>query len=316
MAGGHPFAFHDPDTAALAAVAAAVGARMEAIPDALAAILDRPDDAGAAGAGEGGGGAPAAPVEPGGEAGDAGAAGQPPAGAPPAADDQPDQSGRYSQSYVENLRREAQSLRERAKSYDEVFGAYDDNDRQVWLALARTFREDPEAAARWMVEQGQIILNPQTGRAEAAPGAGQAAPGQPPATAAEQEQGQLTAEKVAELINGALADRDRRAEQERVVAGIVDEAKQLGYDPDKEPARYITLLTLANQNGGDLTKAHEAMQAEEQRVIDAYVAAKAKEADTAAGGGGTEASHAEPIKGLGDARRAMEEWLDAQVGSS
>lgn len=212
--------------------------------------------------------APAAPA-PVAPAGDT-----PPVGAPapepsPVASDDLSALPESWQSHVRELRAEAAERRTALKPYAEAFDGYDDADREVLLEVARTLKSDPKAAGEWMRSQAELLLAEQAAEVEA----GTRDPDEP-MTRAELEA------FLAERETKAAAEREQKAH----VDAIVTEAKALGYDPESDRRGYARLLDVAmHETGGDLQKAHDAIKAERQKVIDEYLAAKA----TAGDAGGT-----------------------------
>lgn len=207
----------------------------------------------------------AAPVDP-----------APPAD-PPAADDvdlfEADPTAdSFPRAYVERLRSEAAARRTEAKAFAEAFEGYSDEDRGTLLDLARTLRTDPASAAEWMRSQAEALLA----------GADPAGAGDEEPEAEVDPDAPLTAAQLERYLADREARREREAAEAKALDDIVSEAKGLGFDPATNRREYLALLDVANnETAGDLAKAAEVLRAERQKVIDDYLAAKARESDTA-----------------------------------
>ena len=111
------------------------------------------------------------------DVGDAGSVGAAPVGDVGGSDALPEGVQSFDRAYVEKLRNESAGYRtqlreaQQAASRYEVFDAYDDEDRGVWLDLASTWQADPYQAAETM----RTIANRVLGEAQQA----QQQPGQP-----------------------------------------------------------------------------------------------------------------------------------------
>lgn len=117
------------------------------------------------------------------------------------------------------------------------------------------------------------------------------------------------------------AEQSERQAVEAAQYEIIREVRDLGYDPEAadpiERARTGTLLTLAGEFGGDIAKAHEMLEAERQRQIDEYLAAKTKDASrTAAAPVGGSPSPARNVLDLSDDERrdAAMQMLEQHLG--
>lgn len=202
----------------------------------------------------------------------------------------------FSRDYVQRTRAEAAKYRTRAKEleataapYQEVFGEYDPEDRAVWFDLAKSYRDDPSAAAARMRELADHILKGEQPDPEA----------EAPLTAAEFEK-RWTAKEEAKT-------------QAAVVASIQKEAQDLGYTRDTR-AYKVLLLTAKEDTQGDIKAAHELLERERQAAVDSFVERKAREADgsyVAPGANGSVPSQAKPIASWDDADAALQALLDA-----
>lgn len=205
--------------------------------------------------------------------------------APPA---EPDS---FPRSYVEELRRESAGYRQRAKPYDDVFGTLDDDSRSYLLELnqALVAGDTDRARALW----DGIFAEPGT----------PAAPQAPAAPVLDQSAGYLTAADLTRILD----ERERRAAEQAAVKSIEDEAGSLGYSTDS--ADYVQLLWTANNvTNGDIAAAHAHLQAERQKIIDAYIASRQQAADSSAVAApqtGAAPSTEQPIRTLEDAKAAL-----------
>lgn len=188
----------------------------------------------------------------------------------------------FPRAYVAKLREEAAARRTEAKAFSDAFEGYDDADRETLLDLARTLRTDPATAAEWMRSQAEALL------------AGDD-PADPDGADADDEidpDAPLTAAQLEKYLSDREAKAERATQERAALEGIASEAKALGFDPEaNDGADYVSLLHLANKNGGDLAKAAEQLKARNQKIVDDFLAQKAKESDTSptsppqAGGG-------------------------------
>jgi hypothetical protein len=219
----------------------------------------------------------------------------------------------FPRSYVEKLRNEGHKYRTEAQStaqkyaeYDKVYGIYDDQDRQVWMDLARTWAVDPNRAAEAM----QAIARSVLGEPEMA----SSRPAEPEAETSEDgnvDMSQLTPEQVQQMISDALtADRQTAAEQ-RAVEDIYSEVRSLGYDPDTREG-FMVLWTANNETDGDLNAAVERIKQYRQGIIDEYVAGRSGQHPQPAPTNGVSANQQVEITSFDEARKATEAFLRGQ----
>lgn len=185
----------------------------------------------------------------------------------------------FARPYVERLRQEAAERRVAVKPFHDAFDGYEDSDRDTLLAFAQTLRQDPATAAQWMQQQAQAILGEGEGFDQLPDGDGEGE-GFDPDTP-------LTAAQLDQILAQREQAQAQQQQHEAQIASIIDEAKELGYDPEsKDPvasARYVGLLHLANTHTGyDLKKAHEILQGQDQQAVDNFVAQKRGDVDTTA----------------------------------
>jgi len=199
-------------------------------------------------------------------------------------------SDTFDRAYVEKLRQESASYRTKAKPYEETFGSYSDEDREVWFEAARRFAADPRDGGEYLKQIADAVL------AEY-----QAEQDEANAPITDDQDRPLTMAQYT-----ALREAERvKAEQEAEVARIEKQAAALGYDTTSE--EYTYLLTVASRlPDGDLDKAHAKIQAAEEARFQARLAkmqAEAEEAPTAP----NPAAGAAP-----GTERQLREWKDAE----
>ena len=199
----------------------------------------------------------------------------------------------FDRSYVEKLRQESASYRTKAKPYEETFGSYSDEDREVWFEAARRFAADPRDGGEYLKQIADAVLAEYQEQ--------QAADDEPitddndrPLTRAEYQ---------------ALREAEKaQAEQDAEVARIEKRAADLGYDTASE--EYTYLLTVASRlPDGDLEKAHAKIQAAEEARFQARLDKMKAEA---------EGSPTAPSAGSGAApsgERQLKTWRDAELAS-
>ena len=164
--------------------------------------------------------------------------------------DLPDGVDRFDRGYVEKIRAEAAKYRTDYKPFKEAFDGYEAEDRDALLGLARELLDNPEAAARRMLDASRSIagddfdswVNPV-------------------------EPEYLTPE----TLEAQLTQRETVARQKAEVDAIQREAADLGYTENTADHAKLFFYA-ANETQGDMKAAHEKMQAEKQSIIDAYVA--------------------------------------------
>jgi len=229
-----------------------------------------------------------------------------PAAAPPPADPAaagapPAEPTTYDQAYVERLNREAAEWRTKAQTYEEAFAGYGEDDRETVLALARALQTSPLEAAELMEQAVRAIR----GEESIEP----AAPAPTPAAAPAADDVPITKAQLEEFLAAREAAAQASAAEQQMIAAVQQEVRDAGYDPaDSWGLRVMQLA--AFQTGGDIKAAVALVDAEKQKIIDDYVAAKAADGGitTPAVGGGIPSGE-KTIKTLEDAANAMKERL-------
>lgn len=240
-----------------------------------------------------------------------------PAAAPPSAPpapagddllgDLPADRAVFDRGYVEKVRGEAQRYRTEARtaadqlqSYESVFGVYDQADRDVWFDLAKTWASDPAKAAAVMQQIASGVLGEQAPATE---------PAQQNVTPEEYADDSLTPDKVKAIVEESLKARDASAAEQKAINDVFAEVRAAGYDP--ETAKGFAILYNANHfTGGDIAKAIEMVKADDQKLIDDYVAGRTKSfAMPAPTGGVAGTATAGPITNIEDARKATDRFL-------
>lgn len=151
--------------------------------------------------------------------------------------------------YVTKLREEAAERRVALKPFEEAFAPYDDAGRETLLNLVTSLasEETQHEAAQAMVELAKTILGDDLSGAESDPNR--------PLTRAD--------------LDRIEATKQAKASEEAAVQAVVKEATDLGYEENSTPYRRLMDLAV-NETGGDLAKAHEAIQAERDQIIADY----------------------------------------------
>jgi hypothetical protein len=233
----------------------------------------------------------------------------------------------FDRGWVDKVRREGQRYREEARttaeklgSYDSVFGGYDDADRQVWFNLAQTWATDPLRAAQMMGAIANSVLGVDgSGPGDGGSGAGAGAPDAGTGTV---DDGELTPQRVQQMIAEALgAEQAQRmqAEQQRAEQAAINEVyedvRRAGYDPQSMEG-FMVLWLANNSTGGDIAAAAKALGDYRQGIVDEYVSGrKSGVTPMPAAGGSPPAPGVVEIKNLNDARKAADAYLRSVIES-
>jgi len=225
----------------------------------------------------------------------------------------------FDRGYVESIRREAQRYREEARgaaTYNEVFGQYDQADRDVWLDLARTWSVDPNRAAQIMQQiAGNVLGEVGVG----AGSAGAAGPGDPPnqaAIEAELDAGSLTPEKVQELIDAKFTAQEAKRAEAAAINEVYAEVRSAGFDPDSAEG-FMVLWNANHFTNGDIAEAVKMTNQYKQSIIDGYVQGRSSGTVPMPTAGGVQATGlAEPIRNLDDAKKATDAFLRERRSAS
>src|SRR5688572_11490693 len=67
-------------------------------------------------------------------------------------------SDTFDRAYVEKLRQESANYRTKAKPYEETFGTYSDEDREIWFEAARRFAADPRDGGEYLKQIADAVL--------------------------------------------------------------------------------------------------------------------------------------------------------------
>lgn len=208
--------------------------------------------------------------------------------APAAAEEDLSPFGEHA-GYIKELRAEAAKYRTSAKSYEDVFGQYADEDREVWFELAKLTASDPAAAAAKFEE---IAGGLKSRYSEPTPD---------PAPAGDPKSEPITAEKLEQL----LAEREQKAEIDRQVAAINKQvADKFG---EGTPESHLALRYAAQETNGDIDAAIAKVEAYQQGIVDKFLTGKQQQADkfgTPVTSTGSPAGEGKPVKTFQDARAA------------
>lgn len=210
----------------------------------------------------------------------------------------------FDRKYVEKLRRENASYRERAKKYESAFEGYEDGAIDEWKTLITNFKADPASTARQMAELAENVLTQfgmldEDEKQEVLDEANSNLdPGDKPLTRRELEQ--------------FYTERQNEQQLESMVKGIEDEARDLGYNLNSREYK-ILLMTAQEIPSGDLKEAHQLILADRQRAVDEYVAEKSKGAGRTLPNNGIVGvpDGGKDIKTFADSKAALMNFLDA-----
>lgn len=200
------------------------------------------------------------------------------------------------QKEIREAREEAKKYRLRNKDFNEITEGLDADSQSYLIELNRALVTDPARAKEMLTElMAEPAAEPVVPDAAGAP---------------------LTEQRLMELLDQreqaastARQAADAKAQQAAAIAEIDTKATELGYAPNS--VDYVELLHLAvNEHEGDLDKAHEAVQARRQKIIDDYVAGKGN-TPTPPAVTGAAPSGERTIGNLKEATAGLEEWLAA-----
>jgi uncharacterized protein (UPF0335 family) len=225
----------------------------------------------------------------------------------------------YSRGYVEKLRKQGQTYREQAAqraeelaTYEQVYGQYEAEDRDTWLAMATEWARDPRAGAEMMQRIADAVLNEGKTPEEATEQV--IAEDQLTAEAADTGTA-LTPEQVEQIVAERLAAEKAEREQEAAIESVFTELRAAGFDPQSREGHSV-LWTANHETGGDIAKAIEIVKAERQQIIDEYVSGKAATpAPRTAPDAGMLATASPEVHTLDDAFKASREFLKGMSNS-
>jgi len=226
----------------------------------------------------------------------------------------PDDQAVFSRGWVDKIRNEGQRYREQAKAatarlqtYDDVYGAYADEDRQVWFQLAQTWAQDPAQAAAVMRDIATGVLG------DTQPVAPE--PAQEFTDVDEAIAQTLTPEQVQGMIAEQFAARDASAQEQRAIQDVFAEVRAAGFDPESTDG-FMVLYNANHFTNFDIAKAAEMVKARDQKIIDDYVAGRSGRPMVSPAGGVVATPAPQEIKSIEDARRATDAFLRERRGAS
>ena len=223
------------------------------------------------------------------------------------------------------LRAELKNKRERYTPFEEAFSALTPDDAEALLSVARTLPENPEAVAKWMLDTSKTLGGeafPEWIAAETGGLSDNDDPAEPAEGEADVAEEKSIEERVAEAVQAALAERDAKTEQERMVEEqrrvIESKLKELGYDDPGAPDAQV-LLFQAKAIGGDpldaITQAHEKLEEHYVEKAQQYAAQKSADAGAPAPPVGEEGSTVEQGEAQPDADDSPEALAKARLDS-
>lgn len=234
-----------------------------------------------------------------------------PAGTPDVLAEPPTDQAVFPRSYVESIRREAQTYRGRAQEYDDVFGRYEPQDRDVWFNLARTWESDPSRAAQIMQQIANGVLGETEQKDDKV-----AEPEVVREYGDQDDPNELTPERVQQMMEEAFQTREQRAAEQKAIDDVMGEVRAAGYDPNTAEG-FMVLWNANNQTNGDIKAAAEMVQTYRQTIVDEYVQGRSsgRVAMPSASGGVQATPNGEPIRNFDDARRAADRFLQERRGA-
>lgn len=203
----------------------------------------------------------------------------------------------FDRSYVQKLRQEAAAHRTAKQTYEKAFEGWTPDDREVWLDTIQLSVQNPQAAAERLRQIAGLLSPEEVAELEA-----------------ETQKGNEGSEEP-EFMTKAEFERRYKEEREtdeveRQVRIIQDEAQLLGYKVGSSD--YFELMWHANnETNGDLNKAHEAVEAKRQKIIDEYLEQKRNQSSgpVTSRRGGVPVSQEKPVKTFAEAREALEQYI-------
>jgi hypothetical protein len=238
----------------------------------------------------------------------------PPSGTTDDLGELPDDQAVFSRGYVENVRNQAARYRTEAadrqaalQPFEDVYGNYDADDREVWFTLAREWQTSPEKAAQIMRSIANDVLGGDDGAPAPATEPGRSGEFAMPETPAQLEQ--LTAEQVKALVDSQLAEREQKQATDRQVEEVYSEIRAAGYEPDSDEGWWI-LRNAAQRTNGDIAAAVKMFDDFQQTIIDKYVQGRSGVRAVPSPSGGVLATNTgEAITSIEDARKATDRFL-------
>lgn len=200
----------------------------------------------------------------------------------------------WAQKEIRDTRAEAAKYRTSAaatKPVAEVLGKFDEGSQARIVELLDLTATDPATAAGAWREIADLL---------------EGKPAEPPAADPDADKPLTRAD-----LERIQKERDDAKAAADATAAIEREAGELGYTPGT--GDYVTLLWSArNEHGGDLKKAHEALEAKEAQIVEKYLAKKKAEAaavPTAGSGTGAPPANDNKPRTFADADAAAKERL-------
>lgn len=203
----------------------------------------------------------------------------------------------FDRKYVEKLRRENANYRDRAKQAESVWEGYEEGAVDEWKQMISNFRSDPKSVAEQWQQLSEQVLK-------------QFTPAEQAEIAEAVKDGEdmpLTRHEFDQL----MSQREQQWELESLVQDIEVEARDLGYNLKSREYK-ILLMTAQELPSGSIQEAHELLEAEKQRIVDAYVAEQEKGAGRVLPVNKVGVpDQTKGIKDFKDAKAALSNYLDA-----
>lgn len=250
---------------------------------------------------------------------------------------------------AKKLINEVRTSREKYRPFEQSFGSMSDNARQALMDYAPDLGDtlgasaaalasiDPSDRTQILAFLDAVAVGDTNRMSALINGWGQALGGQQqpaayqqptqpdygsqqPGQAADDPNRPITVAELQQFMAEQQYAQQQAIQTERQMVSILDEARQLGYNPETEDlaeqADFLAFAQLAASLDGDMQRAHEMMQARRQSVVDQYLQGKRADAANFAGGAdmGTGPSNQRPIESMSDARNAASARLESMFG--
>lgn len=217
----------------------------------------------------------------------------------------PETQAVFDRGYVQKIRDEAAAWRTKLRETEQGFTpfktAFDgvrDDDREVFLNLISTYKQDPAQAAE-LFRQIADGLSP----AQQAEVAEQVAEAKADGEA-------LTPERVQQMIAEAIQSDRAQVRQQQQVEQIHSQVRAAGFEPDSLEGMSIMWLAV-NKTNGDMGAAISEWRNRDQSVIDQYVQGKSTQPGylPPSGNAGTGAATLPKIENVADGAKAASAYI-------
>ena len=215
----------------------------------------------------------------------------------------------FDRAYVEKLRKESGGYRTKLREMEDSFSGFSDDDRTWWFDMANRLgkpqtQEEFDEALQYGYETFKTLAGVED----------------PASTTEEVKDMDEEADPqymTKDEYEAAAKKQEEKFTNERRVADYIKRAEALGYEQNTPD--FADLMYRAQQLKGDLDKAHEQRGEIKEKVIEEYLAAKAKDkSDSVKLPGASEGREGpeseKSVSSFGDATAAAEAMFAAQDG--